>query len=190
LDHRYTSERLFEKLKWPQKQALLEPMFTFPWLNIHHSSDLRHARVVRDGNLLTAANRKDAQLFAHRFVSMLHGTTSTNAGTSTYSTQQACHEDVVLCMPLKIGGMEKQYNFVVHRTDLYPGRLLSKAQKFVRKHGGVYRDSEAQASDVDVLFRSAHKALEDMGEIKGYSSVEDEKQEQEKSSTVDTAAKK
>ena len=173
-DHRYTSERLAEVLKWPNQQVVYEPMFTLPWLNLHDSSDLRHARVVRDAHLLTAANRKDARLFAHRFVAMLHGAAAkSNSGVARHSTEQACHDDVVLCMPLKIGGMEKQLNFVVHRTDLYPGRLLSKVQKFVRKHGGVYRDGEAQASDVDVLFRSAHKSLEDLGEIKGYESVEE-----------------
>ena len=171
-DLRYTSDRLFDVLKWPNQQLVWEPMFTLPWLNFHHSSDMRHARVVRDRMLLSAANRKDARLFAHRYAAMLHGVSSSSSGTARHTTEQACHDEVVLCMPLKMGGYDKQLNFVVHRGDLYPGRLLSKTQKFIRKHGGVYRSSESQANDVDVLYRSARESLEKLGEVQGYESVE------------------
>ena len=167
-DMRYTSERLIEVLKWPNQQIIWEPMFTLPWLNFHPSTDMRHARVVRDSFFLSAASRKDILLFSHRYIAMLHGTSSTSSGFSRHTMEQACHDDVVLCLPLKMGGLEKQLNFVVHRADLFPGRLLSKAQKFVRKHGGVYRDGEAMSSDVDVLYRSATESLEKLGEITGF----------------------
>ena len=189
-DKRYTANRLVEVLKWPNQQLVWEPMFTMPWLNLHHSLDMRHARVVRDRMLLSAANRKDSQLFAHRYVSMLHGMSSSSSGTARHTTQQACHDEVVLCTPLKMGGYDKQLNFVVHRSDLYPGRLLSKVQTFVRKHGGVYRSSEAQANDVDVLYRSARISLEKIGEVQGYESAEESTEGIEKDSVPKVKVKK
>ena len=150
----------------PARQIVQEPGYTFLWLNLHSGDDVRHARVVQDAHLLTAAGRKDAQLFAHRFVSLLHGAGSPGMGVPRHHTQEACDDEVVMCLPLQIGAAQVKHHFVVHRADLYPGRLLSKAQGFVRRYGGVYRDTEGQANDVDVLYRSAHQALEAAGHVK------------------------
>ena len=149
-DCRYTVEQLGDALKWPARQIVQEPGYTFPWLNLHSGSDVRHARVVQDAHLLTAAGRKDAQLFAHRFVSLLHGSESPGVGVPRHHTQEACDDEVVMCLPLQIGSARVKHHFVVHRGDLYPGRLPSKGQ----------------ANDVDVLYRSAHQALEAAGHVK------------------------
>ena len=58
---------------------------------------------------------------------------------------------------------------VVHRSDLGPGRMLSKVQSYVRKVSGVYRDTEAQQADVDILYRGAMTELERLGLVKGLS---------------------
>ena len=69
-------------------------------------------------------------------------------------------------MPLKIGNSDQRM-FVVHRSDLGPGRMLSKVQSYVRRVSGVYRDTEAQQADVDILYRGAMDELERLGLVKG-----------------------
>ena len=173
-DTRYTQDQVSDALKVPQLQMVVDTAFTFPWLNLYSGSHLHRARVVRDGNLITAAGRKDAQLLAHRFISMLNGAKDASSGVPRHSVRAACDEEVVLCLPLQIGKSDPRL-FVVHRSDLGPGRMLSKVQSYVRRVSGVYRDAEAQQADVDTLYRGAMSELERLGVVKGMSSdVSDE----------------
>jgi putative intracellular protease/amidase len=168
-DMRYTLDQVADVLQFPHLQMVVDTAFTFPWLNLHSGSDMQHARVVRDGNLITGASRKDAQLLVHRFISMLNGAKDASSGVPRHSLRAACDEEVVLCMPLQIGNSDTRL-FVVHRSDLGPGRMLSKVQSYVRRVSGVYRDAEAQQTDVDTLYRGAMAELERLGVVEGMKS--------------------
>ncbi len=168
-DMRFTLDQVADVLQFPHLQMVVDTAFTLPWLNLHAGSDIQHARVVRDENLITGASRKDAQLLAHRFISMLNGAKDASSGVPRHSLRAACDEEVVLCMPLQIGNSDTRL-FVVHRSDLGPGRMLSKVQSYVRRVSGVYRDTEAQQTDVDTLYRGAMAELERLGVVDGMKS--------------------
>ena len=91
---------------------------------------------------------------------MLHGAKASTLGLARYQFEKECDAEVLVCLPLRIGSNLQEHKFVVYRHELAPGRLLSKVQSWIRRHGGVYKSHEAMQTDVDILYRTAQEAIE------------------------------